>query len=90
MTKKIFAIAKAIQPSISLFFSRLYKCAKEAMPKALKTAIWILKITLPVSLAVSILNYYGLIQLVTQHLTPAFTLIGLGVRLHYPLLLEFC
>ncbi len=77
MTKKIFAIAKAIQPSISLFFSRLYKCAKEAMPKALKTAIWILKITLPVSLAVSILNYYGLIQLVTQHLTPAFNLIGL-------------
>jgi len=47
------------------------------MPKALKTAIWILKITLPVSLAVSILNYYGLIQLVTQHLTPAFNLIGL-------------
>ncbi len=77
MTKKIFTIAKAIQPSISLFFSRLYKCVKEAMPKALKTAIWILKITLPVSLAVSILNYYGLIQLVTQHLTPAFNLIGL-------------
>ncbi len=47
------------------------------MPKAIKTAIWILKITLPVSLAVSILNYYGLIQLVTQHLTPAFNLIGL-------------
>lgn len=47
------------------------------MPKAIKTAIWILKITLPVSFAVSILNYYGLIQLVTQHLTPAFNLIGL-------------
>lgn len=77
MTKKIFAIAKAIQPNISFFFSRLYKCVKQAMPKAIKTAIWILKITLPVSLAVSILNYYGLIQLVTQHLTPAFNLIGL-------------
>ncbi|HNV51877.1 MAG TPA: nucleoside recognition domain-containing protein, partial [Tenuifilaceae bacterium] len=77
MTKKIFAIAKAIQPNISFFFSRLYKCVKDAMPKAIKTAIWILKITLPVSLAVSILNYYGLIQLVTQHLTPAFNLIGL-------------
>mgnify|MGYP003583226803 FL=1 len=77
MTKKIFAIARAIQPNINFFFSRLYKCAKDAMPKAIKTAIWILKITLPVSLAVSILNYYGLIQLVTQHLTPAFNLIGL-------------
>lgn len=77
MTKKILAIAKAIQPSVIAFLERLYKCVKEAMPKAIKTAIWILKITLPVSLAVSILNYYGLIQLVTQHLTPAFNLIGL-------------
>jgi len=78
MTKKILVFAKAIQPSVNFFFSRLYKCVKQAMPKALKTAIWILKITLPVSLAVSILNYYGLIQLVTQHLTPAFNLIGLS------------
>lgn len=77
MNKKIFAIARAIQPNINIFFIRLFKCIKDAMPKAIKTAIWILKITLPVSLAVSILNYYGLIQLVTQHLTPAFNLIGL-------------
>ncbi|MGE0079524.1 MAG: nucleoside recognition domain-containing protein [Bacteroidales bacterium] len=77
MTKKILAIAKAIQPSLIVFLSRWYKCVKDAMPKAIKTAIWILKITLPVSLAVSILNYFGLIQLVTQYLTPAFNLIGL-------------
>lgn len=48
------------------------------MPKALQTALWILKITLPVSLGVSILNYYGLIELLTRHLTPAFNLIGLS------------
>ncbi|MCB8963737.1 MAG: nucleoside recognition protein [Bacteroidales bacterium] len=78
MTKRIFAIVRALQPGMLFFFIRLYRCVKEAMPKAIKTAIWILKITLPVSLAVSILSYYGLIQLVTQHLTPAFNLIGLS------------
>jgi hypothetical protein len=77
MTTKILALAKTIQPGINLFLLRLLKCTREAMPKAIKTAVWILKITLPVSLAVSILNYYGLIQLVTGHLTPAFNLIGL-------------
>jgi hypothetical protein len=77
MTTKIVAIARAIQPGFQIFLSRISKCIREAIPKALKTAVWILKITLPVSLAVSILNYYGWIQLATNHLTPAFNLIGL-------------
>ncbi len=67
-----------LKSALNFFLFRITKCVKEAIPKALKTAFWILKITLPVSLAVSILNYYGLIQLVTQHLTPAFRLIGLS------------
>ncbi len=78
MTTKILAIARTLQPGLQIFLSRIFKCTREAIPKALKTAIWISKITLPVSLAVSLLNYYGLIQLVTSHLTPAFTLIGLS------------
>jgi hypothetical protein len=76
MRSRIFSAS--FHPGFNLFLLRLLKCVKEAIPKALKTAFWILKITLPVSLAVSILNYYGLIQLVTQHLTPAFNLIGLS------------
>lgn len=77
MTSKILSAARAFNPGLYLFASRLLKCVKEAIPKAIKTAAWILKITIPVSLAVSILNYYGLIQVVTQYLTPAFNLIGL-------------
>jgi hypothetical protein len=77
MTSRIRAIAIALRPGFHIFLLRLLKCVKEALPKGLKTAVWILKITIPVSLAVSILNYYGLIQAVTQHLTPAFNLIGL-------------
>ncbi|MFW5687393.1 MAG: nucleoside recognition domain-containing protein [Bacteroidota bacterium] len=76
MTKKTPALA--MQPGLQDFFYRLSQCIKRSFPKAIKTAIWILKITLPVSLAVSIFNYYGWIELVTQHLTPAFRLIGLG------------
>ena len=78
MTRKIPAISRAIQPGLQNFFSRLYQCIRASIPKAIKTAVWILKITLPVSLAVSILNYYGWIELVTQHLAPAFNLIGLS------------
>ncbi|TVQ18818.1 MAG: nucleoside recognition protein [Bacteroidetes bacterium] len=78
MTRKIPANARAIQPGLQNFFSRLSQCIRASIPKAIKTAVWILKITLPVSLAVSILNYYGWIELVTQHLTPAFNLIGLS------------
>ncbi|MFW5663713.1 MAG: nucleoside recognition domain-containing protein [bacterium] len=78
MTTKILTIARAIQPGLQDFFSRLARCIKVSIPKALQTAVWILKITLPVSLAVSILNYYGWIELVTQHLAPAFNLIGLS------------
>lgn len=59
-------------------FLRLLNCIFQGLPKGLKTAFWLLKITLPVSLAVSILNYCGLIELLTRHLTPAFHLIGLG------------
>ena len=63
---------------IPTVFSRIALCIRASMPKALQTALWILKITLPVSLGVSILNYYGLIELLTRHLTPAFNLIGLS------------
>jgi hypothetical protein len=78
MTKKIRAIAIALLPGIDIFCLRLLKCIREAMPKAIKTSLWILKITLPVSLAVSVLNFYGYIEIVTQFLTPAFSLIGLS------------
>jgi spore maturation protein SpmB len=78
MTQRIRALAIAIKPGINFLLLRLLKCMKDALPKGVKTSVWILKITLPVSLGVSILNFYGLIELVTRPLTPAFNLIGLS------------
>lgn len=55
----------------------IYKSALNALPKAARTSWWLLKIILPVSLAVSILQHIGLIDLAAIYLTPLFSLIGL-------------
>lgn len=59
------------------FLSRLASCVTKALKPAGKTALWLLKITLPVSLAVTILQYVGILAIVSQWLSPAFNLIGL-------------
>ncbi|VBB48029.1 conserved membrane hypothetical protein [uncultured Paludibacter sp.] len=48
-----------------------------ALPKAKKTTIWILKIIIPVSLFVNLLQYFGVIAVIAQFLTPVFSHIGL-------------
>lgn len=56
---------------------RLYESSKKALPKAGKTIWWLLKIILPISLAVSFLQYWGVISQVAVLLAPAFSLLGL-------------
>ena len=56
---------------------RVYHSARTALPKALRTAAWLLKIILPVGLAVSVLQYVGLIDRLSTLLNPVFSLIGL-------------
>jgi len=50
---------------------------KNAIPKSLKTIWWLLKIILPISLTVSILQYLGVIAYIAGYLTPVFSVIGL-------------
>ena len=57
--------------------SRLKKSILSALPKAAKTIIWLLKIILPISLAVSFLQYWGFIAVLAEFLKPLFALIGL-------------
>lgn len=57
---------------------KLYVSARSALPKAVKTIWWLLKIILPVGLAVSSLQYWGVIHWLAGMLTPAFSLIGLS------------
>ncbi len=48
-----------------------------ALPKGLKTAWWLIKITVPVSLAVMLLDHYGILSLVAGYTSPLFSRLGL-------------
>jgi hypothetical protein len=56
---------------------RIIASVKEALPQGLKTAIWLLKITIPVSFGVMLLDYFGMLEFMAQYTTPVFKLIGL-------------
>lgn len=56
---------------------RLHNCTVIALPKSSKTIWWLLKIILPISLAVSLLQYWGIIAHIATLLTPIFSIIGL-------------
>lgn len=59
------------------FNNRLFGCIKEALPLGLKTSLWLIKITLPVSFAVLLLDYYGALAVMAEYTGPVFKLIGL-------------
>lgn len=59
------------------FWQRAFSAAKLAIPPALKTALWLVKITIPLSLVVSLLNFFGIVGYVATFLNPVFGLMGL-------------
>lgn len=58
-------------------FQRIYKSTQSALPKAGKTIWWLLKLIIPISLFVSFLQYWGIINIIAKYLAPAFSIIGL-------------
>jgi len=56
---------------------RIRSSVLTALPKARKTTLWLLKIIIPISLVVSILQYFGVIEVIATYLTPLFSYIGL-------------
>jgi len=56
---------------------RLKQCVVKPMPAAFKTIKWLLKITIPVSLLVFVLNYTGVLGYVSNFVAPFFELMGL-------------
>jgi hypothetical protein len=56
---------------------RLLKCVAEALPKSGRLCLWLLEIILPISLAVNLLQHYGVIDYIASWLHPLFHLIGL-------------
>lgn len=57
--------------------SRIFSSSRSALPKAGKTIWWLLKIILPISFLVSLMNYLGVIALIATYLSPVFSVIGL-------------
>lgn len=56
---------------------KIREAIRISLPKAYATTKWLLSIMIPVSFGVMILNYTGVLALVSSYLSPAFELIGL-------------
>jgi hypothetical protein len=56
---------------------RLKRCVISALPKGMKTAWWLIKITVPVSFGVMLLDYFGILALMAHYTGPVFRHIGL-------------
>ncbi|NVO18473.1 MAG: nucleoside recognition domain-containing protein [Bacteroidetes bacterium] len=61
----------------NLFSQRFYRCIQKALPKGLKTAWWLIKITVPVSFFVLLLDYFGALNIMAGITGPLFKILGL-------------
>lgn len=57
---------------------RIVNCVHAAIPQAMKTALWLLKLTIPVSFGVFLLNFFGVLNMIGGWLAPLFQLLGLS------------
>lgn len=58
--------------------NRLIKCVRLALPRSLSICLWLLKVMLPISMAVRVLQYVGVIDWLAGYLSPVFSYIGLS------------
>jgi len=56
---------------------KLKECVLSALPKGMKTALWLIKITIPVSLGVLLCDYYGILDFIAGYTEPVFKHMGL-------------
>lgn len=56
---------------------KLLKCILRGLPQGMNTAKWLLKITIPVSFTVLLLDYYGIIDFIAVYTAPLFRYFGL-------------
>jgi len=57
--------------------NRINNIILASFPTSAKTIWWLLKIIIPISLTVSLLQYWGVIAVFATFLAPAFSLLGL-------------
>ena len=68
---------------------RLVRCVKTALPQGMKTAIWLLKLTIPVSFTVFLLDFFGILNVIAGWVAPLFKLIGLSGQASIVLITSF-
>lgn len=68
---------------------RLIHCVKTSIPQGTKTAFWLLKLTIPVSFAVFLLDFFGILNVIAGWVAPFFKLIGLSGQASIVLITSF-
>ncbi|MDO4497314.1 MAG: nucleoside recognition domain-containing protein [Bacteroidales bacterium] len=53
------------------------QCLKVALPATWKSASWLLKLMIPISLGVTLLQHYGILEVLASYLHPLFVHLGL-------------
>lgn len=64
--------------SSSRILHRLFRCIRLALPRSLSICLWLLKVMLPISLAVRVLQHVGVIDWLAGYLSSVFSYIGLS------------
>lgn len=54
------------------------KALADALPQGMRTAVWLLKLTVPVAFAVFIMDYLGVLAFIARHTESLFALFGLS------------
>lgn len=71
------------------FRKRVVHCIQTALPQGMKTALWLLKLTIPVSFAVFLLDFFGILTIIAGWVAPLFKLIGLSGQASIVLITSF-
>jgi len=58
-------------------WQRIVGCVKEVLPSTTRTCIWIIKITVGVSLAMMLLKYFDILPWISNAVSPVFKIFGL-------------
>lgn len=63
--------------TIRRVISTFVQCLRQAVPKAASSALWLLKLMVPISLGVTLAHHYGVLDMIAMCLNPLFSLLGL-------------
>ena len=62
---------------MDLLFSKIAEIVRGCFKPSLKSAVWILRLMIPISLGVVLLQYLGVIAVISHYTSPLFELVGL-------------